>query len=147
MDLPKNKLKPNRLINWLISQQMLLWIIILTHHCVVNFSGPQGSWSVHVCCLHLKMEFCSCARGRQWCGIIHYHWWAASMGPRLLFSRTGYASWGLSFSSVYYEYVLRYKTIFSYEDFKQKNDFYLLSDGFVYQKKVPDGSFGQVLVT
>ena len=24
-------------------------------------------------CLHLKMEFCSCARGRQWCGIIHYH--------------------------------------------------------------------------
>ena len=20
-------------------------------------------WSVHVCCLHLKMEFCSCARG------------------------------------------------------------------------------------
>jgi len=33
-------------------------------------TGPQGSWSVHVCCLHLKMEFCSCARGRQWCGII-----------------------------------------------------------------------------
>ena len=29
----------------------------------VLFSGPQGSWSVHVCCLHLKMEFCSCARG------------------------------------------------------------------------------------
>ena len=25
----KNKLKPNKLINWLISQQMLLWIIIL----------------------------------------------------------------------------------------------------------------------
>ena len=25
------------------------------------------------CCLHLKMEYCSCARGRQWCGIIHYH--------------------------------------------------------------------------
>ena len=27
----------------------------------------------YVCCLHLKMEFCSCARGRQLCGIIHYY--------------------------------------------------------------------------
>ena len=25
------------------------------------FSGPQGSWSVHVCCLHLKMVYRSCA--------------------------------------------------------------------------------------
>jgi len=33
------------------------------HHCVVIFSGPQGLWSVHVCSLHLKMEFRSCARG------------------------------------------------------------------------------------
>jgi len=40
--------------------------------------------------------------GRQWCGIIHYHWWTASIKPRLLFSRAGYASWGLSLSSVYY---------------------------------------------
>jgi len=39
--------------------------------CKKSFSGPQGSWSVHVCCLHLTMEFRSCARGRQWCGIIH----------------------------------------------------------------------------
>jgi len=23
---------------------------------VAYFSGPQGSWSVHVCCLHLNME-------------------------------------------------------------------------------------------
>jgi len=46
------------------------------------------------------MEFCSCARGRQWCGIIHYHWWTASIKPRLLFSRAGYASWELSLSSV-----------------------------------------------
>jgi len=68
----------------------------------IYFCGPQGSWSVHVCCLHLKMEFCSCARGRQWCGIIHYHWWTASIKPRLLFSRAGYASWGLSLSSVLY---------------------------------------------
>ena len=36
-------------------------------------SGPQGSWSAHVCCLHLKVEYPSCARGRQWCGIIHYY--------------------------------------------------------------------------
>ena len=47
------------------------------------------------------MEFRSCARVRQWCGISHYHWWTASIKPRLLFSRAGYASWGLSFSSVY----------------------------------------------
>jgi len=33
------------------------------------------------------MEFRSCARGRQWCGIIHYLWWTASIKPRLLFSR------------------------------------------------------------
>ena len=25
-------------------------------------------------CLYSKIEFCSCARGRQWCGIFHYHW-------------------------------------------------------------------------
>ena len=64
------------------------------------FSGLQGSWSVHVCCLHLKMEFRSCSRRRQWCGIIHYYWWTASIKPRLLFSSAGYASWELSFSSV-----------------------------------------------
>ena len=45
------------------------------------------------------MEFRSCARGRQWCGIIHYYWWTASIKPELLFSR---ASWGRSLSSVYY---------------------------------------------
>jgi len=67
-----------------------------------NGFGPHGSWSVHVCCLHLKMEFCSCARGRQLCGIIHYYWWTASIKPRLLFSRAGYASWWLSLSSVYF---------------------------------------------
>jgi len=43
------------------------------HHCSVIFSGPQGSRSVHVCCLHLKIEFRSCARGCQWCGYIHYY--------------------------------------------------------------------------
>jgi len=47
------------------------------------FSGPQGSWVV--CCLHLKIEFRSCARRRQWCGIFYYHWWTASIKPRLLF--------------------------------------------------------------
>jgi len=48
------------------------------------------------------MEFCSCARGRQCGGIIHYHWWTASIKPRLLFSRAGYASWGLSLLLVWY---------------------------------------------
>jgi len=64
-----------------------------SYYFLKTFSGLQGSWSV--CCLHLKMEFCSCARGREWCGIIHYYWWTASIKPRLLFSRAGYASWGL----------------------------------------------------
>jgi len=58
------------------------------------------------------MEFCSCARGRQWCGIIHYYWWTASIKPRLLFSRAGYASWGLSLSSVYYCCFLRHQADF-----------------------------------
>ena len=35
-------------------------------------------------------------------GIIHYYWWTASIKPRLLFPRAGYASWGLSLSSVYW---------------------------------------------
>ena len=48
-------------------------------------------------CLHLKMEFRTCARGRQWCGIFHYHWWTASIKPRLLFSHSGLVSWGLPF--------------------------------------------------
>ena len=33
------------------------------HNGVVIFSGPRGSWSVHEYCLHLKIEFLSCARG------------------------------------------------------------------------------------
>ena len=41
-------------------------------------------------------------QGRQWCGIIHYYWWTASIKLQLLFSRAGYASWGLSLSSFYY---------------------------------------------
>ena len=64
---------------------------------LVIMVGHQGSWSEHVCCLHLKMDFRLCARGRQWCCIIHYYWWTASIKPRLLFSRAGYASWGFHF--------------------------------------------------
>jgi len=38
-------------------------------------------------CLHLKVEFCSCARGLQWSGTFHFHWWtAASIKLTLLFS-------------------------------------------------------------
>ena len=43
------------------------------------------------------MEFRSCARGRQWCGIFHYHWWTASIKPKLPFSHSGLVSWGLPF--------------------------------------------------
>jgi len=49
----------------------------------VIFSGPQGSWIV--CCLHLKIEFRSCARGRPWCGIFHWNWCTASIKLKLLF--------------------------------------------------------------
>jgi len=35
-----------------------------------GFSCPRGSWIV--CCSHWKIEFRSCARRRQWCGIFHY---------------------------------------------------------------------------
>jgi len=31
------------------------------------------------------MEFRSCARGRWWFGVFHYHLWTASIKPRLLF--------------------------------------------------------------
>ena len=39
------------------------------HHCVVIFFWSSGIME----CTCMKMEFCSCARGRQWCGIIHYY--------------------------------------------------------------------------
>jgi len=38
--------------------------------------------------------------GRQCVGIIHYHWWTASIKPRLLFSHAGYAFGGLTLFSV-----------------------------------------------
>jgi len=65
----------------------------------VSFGNTNKRW-VHACYLHLKIEFRSCATGRQWCGIIHYYWLTASIKPRLLFSCANYASWGLSLSSV-----------------------------------------------
>jgi len=34
----------------------------------------------------LTTKFRLCARGRQWSGIWHFHWWTASIKPRLLFS-------------------------------------------------------------
>ena len=39
-------------------------------------------------------------RGSQWCGIIPYHWWTASIKPRLLFSHADYAWCGLFLFSV-----------------------------------------------
>jgi len=48
-------------------------------YVTARHSATRMYMEVHVCCLHLKMESCSCARGRQWCGIIHYHWWTASI--------------------------------------------------------------------
>ena len=54
-------------------------------------------YGIFTVCFYLKMEFRSCARGRQWCSIFHYHWWTASIKPRLLFSHSGLVSWGLPF--------------------------------------------------
>ena len=73
MDLSKNKLKPNKLINWLISQQMLLVIIILR-----------------------LMNMCCATKQFSATKILH-----------------------------------------------RKNKFYLLSDGFVYQKKSQMDLFGR----
>jgi len=72
------------------------------HHCVVIFCWSSGIMECACVLFTFGVEFCSCARGRQWCGIIYYYWWTASIKPGLLFSRAGYASWGLSLSSVYY---------------------------------------------
>jgi len=35
--------------------------------------------------------------GSSFGGIFHYHWWTASIKPRLLFSHSGLVSWGLLF--------------------------------------------------
>jgi len=63
----------------------------------IIFSGLQWSWIVHVCCLHWENEFRSCARGRKWNGILHYHWWTSSVKPMLFFYRPGYAPGGILF--------------------------------------------------
>jgi len=44
------------------------------------------SSGIIVCCLHLKIVFRSCPRGRQWWGIFHYRWWTAAIKQKLLFS-------------------------------------------------------------
>jgi len=70
-------------------------------------------------CLHLKMEFRSCARGRQWCSTLHYHWWTASIKPKLLFSHSGLVSWGLPFlqfntiNGKYWSSYVQWRNLFS----------------------------------
>jgi len=88
----------------------LKWVFHLTNNIWTRLSlFSQKLWYISIfnkffirdywlyVCLHLKMEFHSCARGRQWCGIFHYHWCTASIKPRLLFSHSGLVSWGLPF--------------------------------------------------
>jgi len=41
----------------LFLHQCYFLVLNLTTNFNTQQSGPQGSWSVHVCCLHLKMEF------------------------------------------------------------------------------------------
>jgi len=71
------------------------------NHGVVIFFWSSGITECTCMLFTFKMEFRLCARGRQWCGIIHHHWWTASIKPRLLFSRAGYASWGISLIHVH----------------------------------------------
>jgi len=73
-----------------------LTVFTITVNNVILSTYLSNSLSLTVC-LHLKMEFRSCARERQWLGIFHYHWWTASIKPRLLFSHSGLVSWGLPF--------------------------------------------------
>jgi len=58
------------------------------------------------CCLGLEINLSSCARGHQWCGIFHCHWWTPTIKLRLLFFPNpqlpiglygSYAFWGLLF--------------------------------------------------
>jgi len=72
------------------------------HHCVVVFFWSSGIMEC-TCMLFTFDNGVPLMRlgGGQWCGIIHYYWWTASIKPRLLFSRAGYAFWGLSLSLVY----------------------------------------------
>jgi len=76
----------------LIRDQQILTSFILCSHI---FLVLRDHW-LYVC-LQLKMEFRSCARGRQWCSIFRYHWWTASIKPRLQFSHSDLVSWGLPF--------------------------------------------------
>ena len=87
------------------SSYIFVTLIISTYASTEASSSFHAPWDNHLTVqprTYMRMEFCSCARGRRWCGIIHYHWWTASIKPRLLFSRAGYASWGLFLSWVCY---------------------------------------------
>jgi len=53
-------------LNPILMMMAMYYITVLLY-----YSGPQGSWIV--CCLHLKKEFRSCARGHQWCDM---HQWS-----------------------------------------------------------------------
>ena len=68
------------------------------HQCVVIFFCSSGIMD----CMWLMCKTVPPMRwGRQCCGILHYHWWPASIKPRQFFSRGGYAAWGLSLSLIW----------------------------------------------
>jgi len=43
------------------------------HHCVVIFFWSSGIMECTCMLFTFENEYRSCARGRQWCGIIHYY--------------------------------------------------------------------------
>ena len=62
------------------------WLCVapLLHICVVAFFWSFGI--MHCMFFTFEKEFRSCARWSQRSDIFHFHWWTASMRPRLLFS-------------------------------------------------------------
>jgi len=70
------------------------------HHCVVMFFWSSGTMECACVLFAFENGVLLMRWGRRWCGIIHYYWWTVSIEPGLLFSLAGYASWGLSLSSV-----------------------------------------------
>jgi len=84
----------------------------ILYHCVdiykLYFSGQK---SCIVCCLHLKIEFRSSARGRQWCGIFYHYWWTASIKPSCCFPMQTVFPGGFPFHQLYFKHWLAVKLL------------------------------------
>jgi len=66
------------ILNWTCIYLIHFYSMVLVHHYVFIYF-----WSFEIlnCMVYLKIEFRSCARGLQWCGIFYNHWWTALKSP------------------------------------------------------------------